>query len=223
MRTKTKKKYDLQDLEEKSGYGSLTESDFEEFFFEETAPKTGGSINLPIIAGIGLIGVVFLNILQQIGLLPGSGLQEAFIVFPLFGILLILLFGLMPRKAEKTPKTDGAARQRKNEIPCGKNESVPEAGKRNHSAQTGTLKTNISTQSQYRKVVNLPAKSRDKWLAGVCAGIAPHTNVDVTGTLRLIFILSAIVTGGTIPTVAYIVLAILMPPPDDDEKTSSGS
>jgi len=113
MRTKTKKEVDLQDLEEKSGYGSLTESDLEELFFEETAPKTGSSVNLPIIAGMGLIGVVFLNIVQQIGLLPGSGLQEAFIVFPLFGILLVLLFGLMPRKRKRRRKRWGRAVKQK--------------------------------------------------------------------------------------------------------------
>lgn len=104
MRTKAKKDLDLQELKEESGYGSLTESDLEELFFEETAPKTGAAINLPTIAGVGLIGVVFLHILQQIGLLPGSGLQEAFIVFPLFGILLVLLFGLMPRKRRRRRK-----------------------------------------------------------------------------------------------------------------------
>ena len=219
MRTKTKKKYDLQDLEEKSGYGSLIESDLDELFFEETAPKTGGSINLPILAGIGLIGVVFLNILQQIGLLPGSGLQEAFIVFPLFGILLVLLFGLMPKKRKRR-------RKRRRRVVKKKRDSLREKRKRSRQEKEplstdGDLETSISAQSNTAKSW-LPAKSRDRWLAGVCAGLAPHTNVDVT-VLRLIFILSAIVTGGTIPTVAYIVLAILMPPPDDDEKTSTGS
>ncbi|MDE2826122.1 MAG: PspC domain-containing protein [Bacteroidota bacterium] len=219
MRTKTKKKYDLQDLEEKSGYGSLTESDFEEIFFEETAPKTGGSVNLPIIAGIGLIGVVFLNILQQIGLLPGSGLQEAFIVFPLFGILLVLLFGLIPKKRKRRRKRMGRAARKKRDNQREKRKRSAEGKETRNTA--GSPKTSIRPQSKTAKW-NFPAKSRDRWLAGVCAGLAPHTNVDVT-VLRLIFILSAIFTGGTIPTIAYIVLAILMPPPDDDEKSGAES
>lgn len=219
MRTKTKKKYDLQDLEEKSGYGSLTESDFEELFFEETAPKAGDSINLPIIAGIGLIGVVFLNILQQIGLLPGSGLQEAFIVFPLFGILLVLLFGLMPKKRKRRRKRRGRVARKKRDNQQEKRKRSQE--KKEIRSTVGNLKTSIGPKSKTAKW-NLPAKSRDRWLAGVCAGLAPHTNVDVT-VLRLIFILSAIITGGTIPTIAYIVLAILMPPPDDDEESGTGS
>lgn len=219
MRTKTKKKVDLQDLEEKSGYGSLTESDLEELFFEETAPKTGSSVNLPIIAGMGLIGVVFLNILQQIGLLPGSGLQEAFIVFPLFGILLVLLFGLMPRRRKSRRKRRGRTVKQVLDS-LREQQKRSEEGKEAQSTD-GNQKTSIPPLSDTAKSW-LPAKSRKKWIAGVCAGLAPHTNADV-GTLRLIFFLSALVTGGTIPTVAYIVLAILMPPPDDNEKTSTGS
>ena len=219
MRTKTKKEVDFRDLEEKSRYESLTESDLDELFFEETAPKTGSSINLPIIAGIGLIGVVFLNILQQIGLLPGSGLQEAFIVFPLFGILLVLLFGLMPRKRKRRRKRRG--RTVKQILDSLREQQTRSEESKEVRSTDGNQKTGIPPLSDTAKSW-LPAKSREKWIAGVCAGLAPHTNADV-GTLRLIFFLSALVTGGTIPTVAYIVLAILMPPPDDDEKSSSGS
>ena len=219
MRTKTRKKFELQDLEEKSGYGSLTESDLEEIFFEETAPKTGGSMNLPIIAGMGLIGVVFLNILQQIGLLPGSGLQEAFIVFPLFGILLVLLFGLMPRKRKRRRKRRGRAAKKKQDSPREKR-NRSEEGTETRSTD-GSLKTSIPPQSDTAKSW-LPAKSRDKVIAGVCAGLAPHIGMEVA-VLRLIFALGVILSAGTISVIAYIVLAILMPPPDDDESPSTES
>ena len=219
MRTKTKKDVDRQDLDEKSEYGSLTESDFEELFFEETAPKAGGSINLPIIAGIGLIGVVFLNILQQIGLLPGSGLQEAFIVFPLFGILLVLLYGLMPRKRKRRRKRRGRAVKKKQDS-LREQRKRSEEGKEARSTD-GSLKTSIPPQSETAKSW-LPAKSRDKVIAGVCAGLAPHVGMDVA-VLRLIFALGVILSAGTISVIAYIVLAILMPPSDNTEKPSTGS
>jgi len=219
MRTKTKKEFDLQDLEEKSGYGSLTESDLDELFFEETAPKTGGSFNLPIIAGMGLIGVVFLNILQQIGLLPGSGLQEAFIVFPLFGILLVLLLGLMPRKRKRRRKRRGRAAKKKQDSPREKRKRSEEGTEARST--DGSLKTSIPPQSDTAKSW-LPAKSRDKVIAGVCAGLAPHIGMDVA-VLRLIFALGVILSAGTISVIAYIVLAILMPPPDDDESPSTES
>lgn len=211
MRTKVKKGFDLPDLKEEPGYGSLTESDLEELFFEETAPKTGGAINLPTIAGVGLIGVAFLHILQQIGLLPGSGLQEAFIVFPLFGILLVLLLGLMPRKRKRRRKRRRHAAKKKWES---RQEKEP------HSTD-GNLKTSTPPQSQTEKW-RLPAKSRDKVIAGVCSGLAPHIGMDVA-VLRLIFVLGIILSAGTISAIAYIVLAILMPPTDDDEATSTGA
>ena len=219
MRTKTKKEIELQDLEEKSGYGSLTESELEELFFEETAPKTGGSINLPIIAGIGLIGVVFLNILQQIGLLPGSGLQEAFIVFPLFGILLVLLLGLMPRRRKRRRKRRRRATKKKLDS-LRETRKRSQAGKDARGAE-GNLKTSIPPQSDTAESW-LPAKSSDKVFAGVCAGLAPHISMDVA-VLRLIFILGTILTAGTIPAIAYIVLAILMPPSDNTKKPGTGS
>lgn len=219
MRTKTKKDIDRQDLDEKSEYGSLTESDFEELFFEETAPKAGGSINLPIIAGIGLIGVVFLNILQQIGLLPGSGLQEAFIVFPLFGILLVLLYGLMPRKRKRRRKQRGRAAKKKQDSRREKQKRSQEA--KEARSTEGNVKTSIPPQSDTAKSW-LPAKSRDKVIAGVCAGLAPHIGMDVA-VLRLIFVLGILLSAGTISAIAYIVLAILMPPSDNTEKPGTGS
>ncbi len=217
MRTKAKKDFDLPDLKEEPGYGSLAESDLEELFFEETAPKTGGAINLPTIAGVGLIGVVFLHILQQIGLLPGSGLQEAFIVFPLFGILLVLLLGLMPRKRKRRRKRRRHAAKKKWESRQEKR-MESEQEKEPHSTD-GNLKTSIAPQLHSEKW-RLPAKSRDKWIAGVCAGLAPHINMEVT-VLRLIFGLSTVIFAGTIPIIAYLVLAILMHPPEDAKEPNS--
>ncbi len=214
MRTKVKKGFDLPDLKEEPGYGSLTESDLEELFFEETAPKTGGAINLPTIAGVGLIGVAFLHILQQIGLLPGSGLQEAFIVFPLFGILLVLLLGLMPRKRKRRRKRRRHAAKKKWESRQEKRKESPQE-KETHSTD-GNLKTSTTPQSQTEKW-RLPAKSRDKVIAGVCSGLAPHIGMDVA-VLRLIFVLGIILSAGTISAIAYLVLAILMRPPDNAEE-----
>lgn len=213
MRTKTKKDVEVQDLKEEPGNENLTDSDLEEFFFEEAAPNPGGAVNLPTIAGVGLIGMVFLYILQQVGLLPGSGLQEAFIVFPLVGILLVLLFGLIPRKrkvraAKKTRESRRKKRERK--------QKEKKEHNTNENAEATTPPQSLASKWK------LPAKSRDKCFAGVCAGLAPHINVDVT-VLRLLFILGTLFTGGTIPPIVYLVLAILMRPPDDAEKLDTRS
>jgi phage shock protein PspC (stress-responsive transcriptional regulator) len=46
-------------------------------------------------------------------------------------------------------------------------------------------------------------------VAGVCAGLALYTGIDV-GLVRLGFILGAIFTGGTV-AIAYVVLMVVMP------------
>jgi phage shock protein PspC (stress-responsive transcriptional regulator) len=49
----------------------------------------------------------------------------------------------------------------------------------------------------------------DRMIAGVCAGVATYTNLDVT-LVRLLTVLGAIFSLGTV-VVAYVVAWILMP------------
>lgn len=51
----------------------------------------------------------------------------------------------------------------------------------------------------------------DKWIAGVCGGIADYTGVDVT-VIRLIVAIGTIFSAGT-GLLAYAVAWILMPQP----------
>ena len=53
------------------------------------------------------------------------------------------------------------------------------------------------------------AHSRDKKIAGVCAGIAEYVGVDVT-LVRLIVAVVAVITGGT-GALAYLVAWALIP------------
>lgn len=55
------------------------------------------------------------------------------------------------------------------------------------------------------------AKSRDRWLSGVAAGIAEYFNVD-PALVRLLFIVAVILGFGS-GILVYILLAILMPEP----------
>ncbi|MXW84271.1 MAG: PspC domain-containing protein [Rhodothermaceae bacterium] len=125
----------------------------------------------------------------------------------------------MPGKRKRRRKRWGRAVKQKLDS-LREQQKRSEEGKEKRSTE-GNVKTGIPPQSDTAKSW-LPAKSRDRVIAGVCSGLAPYTNADV-GTLRLIFVLSFLITGGTIATIAYIALAILMPPPDDDETTSTGS
>lgn len=57
-------------------------------------------------------------------------------------------------------------------------------------------------------------------IAGVCAGLAEYTNIDVT-LVRVVFIILAVITGGGFILI-YIVMAIVMPPADAGTSTKDG-
>jgi len=56
-----------------------------------------------------------------------------------------------------------------------------------------------------------------KYLAGVCGGLAKRINMDPT-LFRVLFMIALIATGGTVPLIAYILFAIFMPSPKDEEE-----
>ncbi len=59
-------------------------------------------------------------------------------------------------------------------------------------------------------------RSNDRWLAGVCGGIAEFLGWT-PGTVRLLWSLVCLFTGLLPGTIAYAVLAFVMPPSDDDD------
>ncbi|RMF51829.1 MAG: PspC domain-containing protein [Bacteroidetes bacterium] len=56
-------------------------------------------------------------------------------------------------------------------------------------------------------------KSRNKKIAGVCAGIAEYFNIDPT-LVRIAFVIGTIASGGPF-LLAYLILAMIMPGPGD--------
>ena len=48
----------------------------------------------------------------------------------------------------------------------------------------------------------------DRWIAGVCAGLARRTGLS-SGTVRLLFVLSCLLPGPQF--IAYLILWVLMP------------
>ena len=52
-------------------------------------------------------------------------------------------------------------------------------------------------------------KSKDKKIAGVCAGLAKHFGFDVT-TFRLVYLIAAILTGSALAWV-YLILMFVLP------------
>ena len=197
---------EFSDLHEEHESQSVANLEVEELLFEDTSEKPRRFLNLPLIAGFGLLGAVILFLLQQIGILPGSGLQDAFIVFPLIGLVLVILFGLSPGRRRRRNRASRKARK-----------AQFKRQKRERKARG----KNPDTSGKLEKPKwNFPTKSRKKILAGVCGGLAQHINMDAT-LFRVLFALATAATGFTVPLVAYILLAIFMPSADDKARTSS--
>ena len=206
MPRRVKETTEFTDLHEEHESQSVSNLEFEELLFEDTSEKSRRFPSLPLIAGFGLLGAVILFLLQQIGILPGDGFQDNFILFPLVGLILVILFGLSPGRRRRSKRA--ARKTRKAHLKRQKRE------RKAHGKDLG-----ISGKLEKPKW-NFPVKSRKKYLAGVCGGLAQHINMDET-LFRVLFILALIATGGTVPLVAYILLAIFMPSADGKAKTSS--
>ncbi len=54
--------------------------------------------------------------------------------------------------------------------------------------------------------------SRDRWIAGVCGGIAEYLNWSPSAT-RLTFLVASLLTGALPGLLLYTALAMIMPPP----------
>ena len=197
---------EFSDLHEEHESQSVSNLEVEELLFEDTSEKPRRFPNLPLITGFGLLGAVILFLLQQIGILPGSGLQDVFIVFPLIGLILVILFGLSPKRRRRTDRESRKARKahfKRQRRKGGARGKAPDI--------LGKLE---------KPKWNFPAKSRKKILAGVCGGLAQYINMDAT-LFRVLFFLASAATGGTVALPVYILLAIFMPSADDKAETSS--
>ena len=169
--------------------------------FENTSKTSKRSGIVPAIAGLGLISSAVLMILQGAGILPGSFFSDQFWLFPILGILLVLLFGLSPKRRKRRFRSKGRSR---------KPHSSP-------SQKDSTSPPHIHTDFSKKSKWNFPTKSRKKYIAGVCGGIAQRINMDPT-LFRVLFVVALIATGGSVPLIAYILFAIFMPPPEDEEE-----
>ncbi len=194
MSRRARETTDLDELHLKHDSENVSDLELEEILFEDASDTPQRSSRLPIIAGFGLLGAVGINLLQQIGILPGN-LASSFILFPLIGLFLILLYGLLPKRNRR------------------KNRKRKKARKKHMKMQMKQERT--TDYSGRRSKWNFPAKSRNKYVAGVCGGLARRINMDPT-MFRVLFVIALIATGFTVPLIAYILFAIFMPPPDEE-------
>ena len=181
---------------------SLSDDELEELLFEEEVQKSKSSFNLPSMAGLSMIVVGILYMLQQVGVFAGSALLPALAsMLPwLAGILIILLgFGVLSWR----PKKKKRSRTVKKEIKMKSGKKV---------VLEAPPKTSSSEKKRLRK------SSRDKKIAGVAGGLGEYFGVDPT-LVRIAFVILTIAAPGPL-LVGYIIMAIIM---SSSKKGSSGT
>jgi phage shock protein C len=191
-RTTTRQDEPLYDDFRDDSLEGLSSEELEELLFEEEEDEKKGIWNLPTIAGLSMIGVGIVYLLQEMGLGVGLDLGGIVAFLPwLAGILIILLgFGVLswrPKKGKKKVK-------KAVDVKTGKKKKV-------------VVEPKAATADRKRL-----SKTRDKKIAGVCGGIAEYFNIDPT-LVRIAFVIGTIMSQGTF-LAAYILLAIVMPKPE---------
>ena len=195
-RTRTQQqRQDLDDLfreEESLDLESLSEQELEELLFEEEEDTSRGFWNLPTLAGLSMILVGAVYILQEAGFTGFPDVSVLANMLPwLAGILIILIgFGVLSWRPNKKKKKVKKAI----EVPSGKKKVVSEP------------------KSKSRKKNRLTKSRDDRKIAGVCGGIAEYFNIDPT-LVRIAFVIGTIASGGPF-LIAYVLLAAIMPKPE---------
>ena len=206
MRTRTRNKVEEQlssfELEEDSlDLESLSDEELESLLFEDEPEKESGIWNLPTMAGLSMILVGIVYILQEMGL--GLGLPSvadlAAAMPVIAGILIILLgFGVLSWRPKKKVK---AAKVKATTLKAEK-------------IRVEEPKTSTSAKRKLRK-------SRDKKVSGVASGIAEYFGIDPT-LVRIAFVIATITTQGGF-LFAYFILGMIMPKPDASSAKSNPS
>jgi phage shock protein C len=198
-RTRQTTKQDESRLDEFEGpldLETFSEDELEEFLFDdEQEKKKGGLFNLPSMAGLSMIVVGIIYLLQQMGVFAGAGAIASLVpLLPwLAGILIILLgFGVLSWRPKKKKRV----------------------------ATRTTSKERVVRESATSHTKKRLVKSSDKKIAGVCGGIANYFNIDPT-LVRIAFVIGTIIGQGTF-VVAYIVLAMIMGKADPMVPVKSG-
>jgi phage shock protein C len=218
----------------------VTDEDVEEFLAEQAAEderkeKKPGFLNLQTGAGLAIITIGTVYLLQQLGFFPLAYSLGALVsLLPwLAGILIILTgFGVLswsPARRRRKQREEARRRQARAEKSAGRAargaENARTGGKspfeqawqsaeravreaeRRASRAAGRVSSRSAARADGKK--RLAKSRRNKKIAGVCGGIAEYLGIEPT-IVRIAFVIGAIFGNGfTIPL--YLILAFVMP------------
>lgn len=200
-RTRTAPSFGSSLTDDLDAIDRVSDAELEQMLFtEEEVPES--KLNLATFAGLGMMGVGALYVLQQLGLsaVSVSGLVS---VLPwIAGVLIFVMgFGLFKRRPKSTPLAASARVK-------------PRAQALNSEARrTDTRQTfGVGMAPRLSHGKRRLTKSRDRKIAGVAGGIAERFGWDPT-IVRIAWIAALFASSGTAVPV-YILLAFFMPKPD---------
>ena len=178
----------------------LSAEELEEALFEDDGQSSSAGPDFLTIFGIGLGGVSFLYLLQQIGFLPGdlSG----------FVTLLIILAGALILMSVTGMFSGGSSKRRKS-----KRKKSRKARSPSEQAWSPAPGSSYSISSASPPKKRLRRSSRSKAIMGVAGGIGEYFDVDPT-ILRIAMGLAVLATGGGF-VLAYFLIGFFMPGPED--------
>lgn len=184
-------------------FDALSEKELERLLFSDETEAPRRVLNLPTVAGLSLIGVGVVYLLQEQGLWAGDVSALVAALPWLAGVLIILLgFGVLSwrprRRLVKKRRTKKKRRRRKTRL----------------GDLGATLKTKAASAKPSKKQTRRLTKSRrDRKVFGVCGGLGERLGTDPT-YVRIAFVIGTIFSGGPPVVVLYLALAYLLPEPD---------
>ena len=229
------------------GLDEVTEDDVALFLAEQDeeerqAEKKAGFLNVQTGAGLGLIGVGALYLMQLAGIAP-LGFDPGFIsALPvLAGILIVLTgFGVLDQNRGKKRRQRKKAAARKKKVQKAAKQIAREqrrqsGGRRSRTRPLGgspaerstetarearrreritTTRTESRTaQTTSKRRTRLAKSSADRKLFGVAGGLGQFFNIDPT-LIRIAFVIGTVFSGGTVAIPLYILLALVLPSED---------
>ncbi len=183
--------------QQESGLDLLSDQELEAVLFEEADKAASGPLNLPTIAGVGLITVALLYVLQSTGLTSWNlGWLMAILPWLACALIVSLVFGTRRQWSPLRRKRRRRAKTRQEPL-----------------AFTGETPEPQQVAKKISQALKKPLRKTDKRLIlGVSGGIAEYFGIDPT-LVRVITVLLAAATSGFFILI-YLILAMVMGTPD---------
>lgn len=213
-------------------FEEVTDEELEIYLSELEEQEESGYWNFSTLAGLGLIVVGTLYLLEQVGLFEGIGISLLASMLPWFaGVLIILVgFGVLSWESSSSRRSPsgGTRAARKRSRPRDENdqaehahdESAPHSDSHESDDAHSAMSPDITkaarnfVQAVRRTLTEKRlTKSRDKKISGVCGGLAEYVGLDPT-LMRIAWVAATIFGFGS-SVLLYVILMLVMPGPDE--------